>query len=155
MRKMYQVLSTTDVTQRGLTYMGMSLEKQGRQSFKANFRSFKSHYGASPVVLAEMWHDLCSTTIDDAKLMDKEKGEKGFSSFLMAHHFLWTYPKNAGVLASRFGVCEKKASGRALWYWVGKVAALRAAKIGKSQCHWLACYHGFSPAASSLEAGVR
>lgn len=124
--------------------MGISREKQGRRSFKANFDGFKNHYGASPVVLAEMWHDLCSTSIDDAKLTDKEKGEKGFSSFLMVHHFLWTYPKNAGVLASRFGVCEKNASGRALWYWVNKVAALRAAKIGESTSflqNWLYLSH--------------
>lgn len=128
---MFLVLSANDVTERGLTYMGISREKQVRRSSKANVDVFKNHYGASPVVLAEMWYDLCSTDIDDAKLTDKQKREKGFSCFLMAHHFLWTYPKNAGVLASRFGVCEKNASGRALWYWVGKVAALRAAKIGK------------------------
>jgi hypothetical protein len=82
-------------------------------------------------VLAEIWEDLCTTDIDDAKLSEKQKGEKGFCYFLMVHHFLWSYPKNANILASRFGICPKHASGKAFWPWVHKLAALRAAKIGK------------------------
>jgi hypothetical protein len=56
---------------------------------------FHSHYGSNDVNLASMWHDLMTTTIPDAKLTAKVKSEKGFKAFMMAHHFLWTYPKNA------------------------------------------------------------
>jgi hypothetical protein len=124
------ILSPDAMMARGLAYMGITLDKQARRSSKSNWDDFRCHYGASPMVLAEMWEDLCTTTIDEAKLEDKQKGEKGLSCFLMAHHFLWTYPKNASILASRFGICTKKASGRFLWSWVKRVAALRAAKIG-------------------------
>ena len=59
----------------------------------------------------------------------KEKGEKGAKYLLMAHHFLWVYPKNAELLASRFGVCSKLASGKSLMRWLTRIVALRASKI--------------------------
>lgn len=133
MDEMAVVLSPDDVMARALTYMGISVKKQATRSSDANLSDFKSHYGASPVVLAEMWHDLCTTNIGDAMLTNKEKGQKGFANFLMVHHFLWTYPRNASILASRFGVSTKKASGLSLWRWVEKVAALHVAKIGNSR----------------------
>lgn len=125
------ILSADDMMARALTYMNMPPEKQARRSPASNLEDFKCHYGASPGVLAEMWEDLCTTDIDGAKLSGKQKGETGFCYFLMVHHFLWTYPKNANILASRFGICHKQASGKAFWPWVRKIAALHTAKIGK------------------------
>ena len=49
--------------------------------------------------------------------------------FLVAHHFLWGYPKNAESLARRFGICEKYARGEHLWLWIKKIAALKRKKI--------------------------
>ena len=49
--------------------------------------------------------------------------------FLIAHFFLWTYPKNAGLLASRFQICSSHAQGEPLWTWIRKIAALKALKI--------------------------
>ena len=49
--------------------------------------------------------------------------------FFIAHYFLWTYPKNSRILASRFKCCEKYARGEHLWRWIAKIAALKEKKI--------------------------
>jgi hypothetical protein len=46
---------------------------------------------------------------------NKDKTEKGFKSFLIAMHFMWAYPKNGEMLASRFGVGLRQVQGKNLW----------------------------------------
>ena len=48
---------------------------------------------------------------------------------MMANFFLWTYPKNRGLIQSRFGMCKKYCGGQYLWKWIKKIAAMKAAKI--------------------------
>lgn len=62
------ILSADEVMQRALEYMGISSDKQATRSYTSNLVDFKGHYGASPAVLAEMWEDLCTTDINEAKL---------------------------------------------------------------------------------------
>jgi hypothetical protein len=50
---------------------------------------------------------------------------EGFRNVLITHHRLWDYPSNAVILGRRFKVCESYASGRYLWKWVMKIAALK------------------------------
>jgi hypothetical protein len=99
------------------------------KSQKWQIEMFNSHYGSDDVDLASMWYDLMTTTIPDAKLTTKEKSEKGFKAFMMAHHFLWTYPNNANLPASRFNISERYCRGEPLWRWIAKIAALKAKKI--------------------------
>jgi hypothetical protein len=86
---------------------------------------FRSHYGADPITLANQWYDLCLTDIPGAKLTPKERSLDGLKRFLMAHFFLWQYPKNSVSFASRFKICERYARGEHVWYWVDKIAALK------------------------------
>ena len=90
---------------------------------------FKSHYGSTPVVLCSIWYDLATNKIEGLKMTRKDKSDKGFLMFLVAMHFLWVYPKNAKTLGSRFGICDKNASGENLWRWVRKIAILKCKKI--------------------------
>ena len=92
-------------------------------------KAFHKHFGSKPADVAAIWNDLISTDVQTAKLCDKENSARGAKFFLMAHNFLWTYPKNREVLASRFGVCEKYAGGQNLWEWIKKIQALKAEKI--------------------------
>jgi hypothetical protein len=71
-----------------------------------------------------MRYDLTATIIPGAALAPEEKSVKGLKIFFMAHYFLWTYPKNAKILASQFKVCEEYARGKKLWDWVAKISAL-------------------------------
>ncbi len=50
-------------------------------------------------------------------------------NFLIAHYFLWTYPKNSKQTASRFQICDKYTRGEHLWKWIAKIAALKEKKI--------------------------
>jgi hypothetical protein len=49
--------------------------------------------------------------------------------FLVAHHFLWTYPKKSQLLATPFGICDRYAIGDPLWRWIKKIAVLKEKKI--------------------------
>ena len=42
---------------------------------------------------------------------------------------LWTYPKNHYLIRTQFKKCKKYCSGRHLWEWIGKIAALKEEKI--------------------------
>jgi hypothetical protein len=120
------LLSPTDVMKKGLKYCGVHCFKT---SAAANTKKFHKHYGSSPLDLANMWYDLTTTDIPGAQLEQSDKSENGFKMFMVAHHFLWTYPKNASQLASRFGICERYSRGEPLWKWIKKIAALKAKKI--------------------------
>ena len=49
--------------------------------------------------------------------------------FMVANYFLWTYPKNANTLASRFKMCVNFSKGEHLGIWVKRITALKASKI--------------------------
>ena len=83
-----QVLTADRLMCAGLEFMSFSIEKQARRSYDANSKKFKKHYGLSPSVMAAIWDDLCTTNIEESKLGDKEKGQKGLRGLLMATYFL-------------------------------------------------------------------
>ena len=118
------LINANQVMLLGLSYMGFSTAKQASRSYDKNSVEFKKHYGLSPHVVAQIWHDLCTTDIEESKLSEKEKGQKGLTYLLMVMHFMYVYPRNRHVLASRFGVCDKLASGQALWKWASRLAGL-------------------------------
>ena len=104
------------------------------ETFLSNNRHFETkslteefcrHFGSTPLVISEMWNDLC-----DLKLLNKkEKSEKGFVMFVMAMYFLWVHPRNASILASPFGLCKDYCQGKYLWRWVRRIESLSAKKI--------------------------
>lgn len=123
------ILSPMDVMKRGLGYVGIGREQQARLSVKDKASEFQSHYGSSPLNVADIWFDLCHTTIEEACLEEKEKSERGFKRFMIAHYFLWTYPKNVKLVKSRFNICLRYLEGSELWYWPTKIRALKEKKI--------------------------
>jgi hypothetical protein len=76
-----------------------------------------------------MWYDLTVTDIPAARMDEEEKSEKGFKMFMMTHFWLWTYPKNTHMFASRFKTCERYLRGEPLWRWISRIAALKVKKI--------------------------
>jgi hypothetical protein len=93
----------------------------------------KAHYGSYPLDLAEIWFDLCHVGDDilpvELKLTKKEKSMRGFKQYAMAMFWLWTYPKNEKVFASRFDCSVRFARGKPLHLWVARIAALKVRKI--------------------------
>jgi hypothetical protein len=72
--------------------------EQARMLDHDKVEDFKAHYGSSPLVIVAIWHDLQDTSIKEAKLEKEEKSVKGFKWFMIAHFFLWTYPKNVNLM---------------------------------------------------------
>jgi hypothetical protein len=116
------ILSVNDVLQRGLQYL--RIDDEGKLSQNRRVEEFHKHYGSEPLVVANVWYDL---TVFH-KLSDKQQ-RRGMHTFMMAAFFLWCYPKNANVLASRFDVSPCYARGERIWVWVEMIAGLKAKVI--------------------------
>ena len=48
---------------------------------------------------------------------------------MIAHFFLWMYPKNVKLVRSRFNICLHYLQGSKLWCWSKTIAALKEKKI--------------------------
>ena len=112
--------------EKGLRFMNIPCD---RKSTATRLVEFHKHFGSGPLDISEMWYDLMHTDIPNARVEEKEKNMKGFKMFLAAHYFLWTYPKNASLIASCFGICERYSRGEPLWKWIYRIAALKEKKI--------------------------
>jgi hypothetical protein len=115
--------------QKGLGYIGIGRGQQAKMSLKAKVEDFKAHYGSSPLVIADIWHDLCHNSIEAARLEEKETSEKGFKRYMLSHFYLWSYPKNVNLMKTRFKICKRYLEGKELWYWPTKIGALKDKKI--------------------------
>jgi hypothetical protein len=124
------ILTPTDVMYRGLQYCGLEYGQQKAVTLRRKVEQFKAHYGSSPLVVANIWSDLCSTDIEEARFNEVDKRVKGFKKFMMGMFFLWTYPKNMVLMTSRFKVALRSLQGAELWYWLKKIQALKGLKIG-------------------------
>jgi hypothetical protein len=123
------VLSARDVLVKGFNFCGGLPNNFTGEWTQNETNLFKKHYGSTPVVLANLWYDLTTNEIEGLKMTHKDKSDKGFFMFLVTMHFLWVYPKNAKTLGSRFGICDKNASGENIWKWVRRIAILKCKKI--------------------------
>ena len=93
---------------------------------KKNIDLFKIHYGSDPTSLSYLWYDIVTTS---KEITAKDVSDNGFKRFLMAHHFLWGYPKNRHILAEAFGLHVRQVEGDNLWRWVRMIASMKATKI--------------------------
>jgi hypothetical protein len=114
-----------DMLERALDLLNISNNKPGATREKL----FGKHFGSSPSTLTDQWFDLQTNQIPEAQLKEGEKSAKGLRRFLIAHYFIWTYPKNAEQTASRFSITEKYCRGKDLWDWIQRIGALTAIKI--------------------------
>lgn len=114
----------------GLIHIGIDATKQERLKADGSKESqFYAHYGVQAEVVTLQWHDLCSDMNAAETIPPNERNASGFKMFLVAHFYLWNKPRNAKVLASRFGIAESRAQGKSLWRWIERIASLKVLKI--------------------------
>jgi len=108
---------------------GLKLAKVKERSIRrclhsTNVNKFLKRYGSMPLVLSEMWEDLQTTEIEEARV---PKGKLHLKYFLMAHHFLRHYP----VESERALWCgwHEDTCRDWTWYFVEKIGALKGQKI--------------------------
>jgi len=110
----------------GLEMAGCEEKRQNRVCRATQIANFKDMHGAEPVVCTEIWHDLQTTTIPEARI------NTGFRSctmrvFLISLRFL----KKCDTWKGRSASSGKGKNFCHTWGWcfLGKVAALRGQKI--------------------------
>ena len=119
------VQAPSDILEKGLRFLGI-VGGSGKSS-ACKSKIFCKHFGSSPVCLAAQWYDICTVEVDP--LPASKQCLKGLRIFLVAHFFLWTYPKNSDILASRFKLPERYMRGKNLWEWIERIQALKRIKI--------------------------
>ena len=104
---------------------GLSLLKldSKRSNSAKRIEKFKAHYGADPLVMASQWFDLSHGTLTSKEV------RRGLKMFLVAHYFLWNYPRNATQLGDKFDMCPEYAQGKHLWDWIAHLASLESKVI--------------------------
>jgi hypothetical protein len=125
---MHTLKKPTEVLCIGLEYFNVDV-KHSQRSTALLMLEFRKFYGVSSTVLVEQWNTLLFTSIEGAKLTNKEASVTGLRNFLMPHHFLWDYPCNAVIPGWQFKVCETYPSGQHLWKWVIKIAAPKKERL--------------------------
>ena len=123
------IITAAEVMIQGLLFMGFSRETQQTMVHNRLLDEFRSHYGCLPVDLAKMWYDLQVTEVPGVALTENEKDSKSFAMFMAANYFIWTHPKNARLMASRFGFNIREIHSQSFWKWVEKIGALNEDKI--------------------------
>ena len=100
---------------------GNRWRKWKRESKEAKF---KEYYGSSCKTVTKIWDELNNTSVDAARLLDKQKIPK---YFLMSLYYLTIYP-TMSRLADQFDVCKKTAETW-VWVYIKKIRALSPKKI--------------------------
>jgi hypothetical protein len=122
-----------EVRTRGLTILKISTAEQQKRTERWKNEIFRKLYGSPPCVVRQMWDDLIDTNILECKLDIGETNHTGLRMLLIAHYFLWTYPRNSQMLEAHFSpICEKETRGDRLWHWIKKICLLMPSRI-----HWL------------------
>jgi hypothetical protein len=126
------ILTDDQVMAKGLELIGFGVERQARVKKETNVRRFKDGYGSAPLVYAQIWEDLQTTTIVAAHVAGTHKYlVKAFKYFMSALHFLTNYSTES-QRGGRFQNCEKTCRDKG-WEFVRKICALKAEKLGWPQ----------------------
>jgi len=130
------IYSADQVLQRGLLLAGGSRRRLAKQKKSSNIEDFKSFYGSHPVVLAQVWEDLQSTSatitnkngdVVSARIETKRTRCVHLKNFLRAHQFLKQYQtEKQRKLPFRN---TEKTIRKWTWYFIERMAALKSEKI--------------------------
>ena len=121
------VVTPDELFRRGLLLVGFNGARIENVKRSTNLGRFCSHYGSNPIVYVEIWQDLQTTDIPDARITTDEQFVS-LDSFLLAIHFLNCFPTEPR-LAATFKVCEKTAR-KCSWFFAKKLQDLKASKVG-------------------------
>jgi len=116
---------------KGLEMAGYDETRQKRVQRATNLDIFQSHLGSAPVVYAEIWEDLQTTTIPEARI-DTTKRSVTIENFFHAMHFIKRYPEEI-ERAGKSGTCTKHVRNWG-WYFLEKIAALKHEKVHPCAC---------------------
>jgi len=132
-----RIFTSDQVLVHGLQLVGFDETRQARVKKETNIEDFKAHYGVHPFVIATIWEELQTTTVQEARIYPTLSwvinGMVTMKNFLHMFHFLKRYQTESeqkGVT----GYCQTTLQ-RWTWFFVKKLRALEAIKIVWPQDH--------------------
>ena len=121
---MVVILTSHELMQHGLVWAGYDRLRQQRVQGSTNIERFKTKYGSTPLVCAQIWEDLQTTEIPEAHV---DGAYLDLKYFLVAKNWLFRYPTDEEQAAS-FGSCSTTVR-KWKWFYVQKIAALKVQKV--------------------------
>lgn len=120
------ILTANEMLQCGLTLVRYSEKRIGRvkQTSNTNTTRFKTHFGCNQIVAVQIFEDLQTTEVDDARLDDNKISAK---YFLISLNFLFVY-ETEDRKEPIFDLSQKTTREWVVYY-VKKVQALKHEKI--------------------------
>lgn len=119
------ILTAKEILVEGLKLVNFTEARIRRVKNKeTNITRFKSHYGCNPVVCAQIFEDLQTTRLDEARIA---ANKTNIHYFLAALHFLKVYETEE----RREPIFDRspKTMREWVWYFVRKIQALKHEKI--------------------------
>jgi hypothetical protein len=118
------ILAPDDFMSIGLELVGFSEYRQSRAKRSTNLHRFRTFYGSNPIVYANIWEDLLSTDIPEARVSREDASVRHFLSGI---YFLKNYPTDERQ-SGQFKMCVKTARKWA-WFYMEKVQWLKLDKV--------------------------
>lgn len=118
------ILSGDDIMHHALVWAGFNERRQCHLKHKTNESNFKDKYGSAPIVCAQIWEDLQTTAIPEA-FVDRKHLDLKY--FMAAMNWLYRYPTDKTQAGNFDG--DRKIIRKWKWYYVEKIAALKAQKV--------------------------
>jgi hypothetical protein len=123
-----RILSPVEMLHRGLGMAGFDEDRIARVENPLNQRRFRSWFGSNSNVCAQIWEDLLTTEIEEARIPLNANPV----CFLMALHFLKVCSTEEHRLGT-FGIGERTVR-KWSWCFVGKISALKEQKVSFVGC---------------------
>jgi DDE superfamily endonuclease len=122
------IFTRDEMLYHGLSLLGWTDDKLDRNSKNKDAKHdswFSSEYGAGPHVVAQIWEDLLTTDIQDAKLSDATRED--VSNLLYTLHLIKCYPTE-GQRQNKWHACDRKLRDDG-WSMLVRLQALKVSKI--------------------------
>jgi hypothetical protein len=104
------IVSPDDMMRKGLKHAGFD-DRSNKANRLHKYRRFKAWYGSDPIVYAQLWEDLVTTEIAEARI----RPEDDLDRFLMSLYFLKAYTSEE----HRSGIFKLSEKTAREWTWVG------------------------------------
>ena len=118
------ILTEDEMLIEGLYALDWTQKQIDRMQDAGNKEKFRGHYGADPHVIAQIWEDLITTDLPQARVDPKKRP---LAQFFVALHFLKRYQTE--IEKNTTWKKSKNTLRDWTWFFVGKIRALKALKI--------------------------
>lgn len=118
------VLTADEIMKHGLKLVKYTRRRIKRAKTIRNIERFKGHFGSQPVVVAQIWEDLQTTQVVEARVPPVDLH---LDHFLMAMHHLKRYPTEL-EREPLFDIDHHKGRDW-VWFYVEKIQQLKKEKI--------------------------